>query len=57
MLDKNGEVYFYLGVRPYKYEDESWREEEWKSPISGLSFRIDDEAFPRDYVRELTTTS
>lgn len=37
---------FLFGVRPYKYEDESWREEKWKSPISGLSFQIDAEAFP-----------
>lgn len=37
---------FLFGVRPYKDEDENWGEEEWKSPISGLSFRIDDEAFP-----------
>lgn len=35
-----------FGVRSYKDEDENWGEEEWKSPISGLSFPIDHEAFP-----------
>ena len=37
---------FLFGTFPYKYEDENWGEEEQKSPISGLSFQIDDEAFP-----------
>jgi hypothetical protein len=37
---------FLFGVRPYKYEDVNWGEEEWASPISGLSFPIDHEAFP-----------
>lgn len=37
---------FLFGTYPYKNEDENWGEEEWKSPISGLSFQIDDESFP-----------
>lgn len=37
---------FLFGTRPYINVDENWGEEEWESPISGLSFQIDDEAFP-----------